>query len=176
MMRTKLLTLVMHLQDFHLLGLRSLVALHQACGLDRTGTLNGEEGKQSVRQPSMNPAQLVQMALELSESRRKHTLHAGTPAAANSILSQRQISGSQHTAQQSAIPPRTASLHSSQHGDSPNAKRLPNVDLNESNVLVDGVIPASYQYSPATLARAEKARRFFELADKHRRLLSYLHH
>jgi len=145
------------------------------------GVPDGRQTQRASRPASLDPAQLVQMALELSESRKRHG------------------SGSIHLPISSPGNRRGASGLSSNYGTV--RSHSPSVgtrakDLNEQlprsrTSFIDG--PAderglqgsgdarddlSSEFaqppSPATLSRAEKARRYFELASEHRRLLERL--
>ena len=134
-------------------------------------------GKQpESRQPSMDAAQLVQMALNLSESRKRHvstTLPVPiSPAGGRRVVSAldsgygtvRSVSGSAlraSFADGSRIPTPT----SQRHGQMRDERSESPLEA-EQNVV--------YTFSPATLSRAEKARRYFELASEHRRLLEHL--
>ncbi|SMR42062.1 unnamed protein product [Zymoseptoria tritici ST99CH_1E4] len=114
--------------------------------------------------PSMDPAQLVQMALSLSESRKRHvssTLPVPiSPAGTRRVVSDRPFNKrssllSDGVAHISPESPRS----SGQYG---------------SEIVNDGAELVSFNFSPATLSRADKARRYFELASEHRRLLEHL--
>lgn len=137
----------------------------------------GVTAQSEARTSNIDPAQLVQMALSLSESRRRHT--------SNSLQ----------------IPPATASRRMVSQGsplyDTVRSKpsqrsrsgRLPSQRREESGASnasasdrasYESALAGSqdddtvYDFSPATLARAEKARKHFELATEYRRLLEYL--
>ncbi|KAL1588076.1 hypothetical protein WHR41_03354 [Cladosporium halotolerans] len=128
---------------------------------------------QNMRQPTttMDPAQLVQMALSLSESRKRHVSGSlPVPVAPRS----RQVSGAGDrygtVRTRGSERPRVSShLNTPSPGSSSRSRdRYPSPTTNpiDDNVL--------YTFSPATLARAEKARKYFELANEHRRLLQNL--
>lgn len=126
------------------------------------------QSQPSSRTPSMDPAQLVQMALDLSESRRRHvsgSLHVPLPqsrdgrrssglrASTGRIVSshdQRRSYMSSELPYGASVPP---------DGDQPDA---------------DTVDDLPRDFTPATLSRAERARKYFELASEHRRLLQHL--
>jgi hypothetical protein len=123
------------------------------------------------RPPTMDPAQLVQMALSLSESRKRNT--SGSLPVPIAVPRARNISGTQdkygtvrtrgsdRARSASRFDPSPASSsHSRDRQSTPSASAI------DDNVL--------YTFSPATLARAEKTRKYFELASEHRRLLEYL--
>ena len=123
------------------------------------------------RSSTMDPAQLVKMALSLSESRKRHTSGSlPIPIAAPRV---RNISGahdkygtvrtrgSDRARSSSRFDPSpVSSSHSRDRQSTPSASAI------DDNVL--------YTFSPATLARAEKTRKYFELASEHRRLLECL--
>lgn len=124
----------------------------------------------------MDPAQLVQMALNLSESRKRHVsstlpipispargrrvvsgLDSGYGTVASGSSAGKRASYLDHHAS-SATDPLTQSQHDGARHDS----------------TLDPSQNVFYTFSPATLSRAEKARRYFELASEHRRLLQHL--
>ena len=137
------------------------------------------DDRPTSRPQRMDPAQLVQMALNLSESRKRHvsnSLQVPLPAGRRSIsgpMSQygtvrASSSGSKRASQlsgdMSRNPPSSnwsGADQEDQNGDGPAVQ-----DLDTDNVF--------YTFSPATLSRAEKARKYFELASEHRRLLQNL--
>ncbi|KXT04380.1 hypothetical protein AC578_3583 [Pseudocercospora eumusae] len=126
---------------------------------------------------AMDPAQLVQMALNLSESRKRHvssTLPVPISPASGGrrvvsaldpgYATLRPASSSGRRSRLSdgmADPSSPSQRQSSQHDGRPDTG-----SMTSDNVM--------YSFSPATLSRAEKARRYFELAAEHRRLLDYL--
>lgn len=124
-----------------------------------------------ARPPTMDPAQLVQMALSLSESRKRHPSgslpvpiaapRARNISAAHDKYATVRTRGSDRARSASRFDPSPASSsHSRDRQSTPSANAI------DDNVL--------YTFSPATLARAEKTRKYFELASEHRRLLEYL--
>jgi hypothetical protein len=124
-----------------------------------------------TRPPAMDPAQLVQMALSLSESRKRHTsgslpVPVAVPRARNfsgahDKYGTARSRGSDRSRSASRFDPSPVpSSHSRDRQSTPSASAI------DDNVL--------YTFSPATLARAEKTRKYFELASEHRRLLEYL--
>ncbi|KAI7686906.1 hypothetical protein KC353_g20407, partial [Hortaea werneckii] len=143
---------------------------------DRTKAPRSASGSQHARSASMDPAQLVQMALELSESRR------------------RQTSAPMHWPMGSPRDSRRVSALASGHHERPKSPGRPRASLGARDVSNNAFAaaqprqsiatePASDQppseivpdhFSSATLARAEKARKYFELASEHRRLLESL--
>lgn len=131
------------------------------------------QGKTSNPQTSsMDPAQLVQMALNLSESRRRHVSSSlpipVTPAGGRRVVSA--LDSGYGTVKSGSSGGKRASYLSS---DAPESyKTSPHDrDGHEPAREGDNVV---YTFSPATLSRAEKARRYFELASEHRRLLEHL--
>lgn len=157
--------------------------------------------------PSLDPAQLVQMALSLSEGRRRHVSAGLTIPAQPSDTRRIRSSGAPSSsiqvgpgspwandalrpdsARSSQTPQSKSSRASGSHALSDHDDRLSNdvarLDANlnprDSNDL--GRMDANpfyeedveYQFSAATLNRAERAKRFFELASEYRRLLTHL--
>lgn len=129
-----------------------------------------------LQSPGMDTAQLVQMALNLSESRKRHVSSAlpvtATPAAGRRIVSALD-SGYSTVRSASSTGKRSSQTNDGALYPSPDARRLsqyvneqPETGFDQENVL--------YTFSPATLSRAERARRYFELASEHRRLLQNL--
>ena len=116
-----------------------------------------QSSNSSSRPPTMDPAQLVQMALNLSENRRRH---ASNPVAAIQRPNSSQFSD------------RLASSLNSDPNRELLGSRLSDTKVQRMSAAFSD--EDQYYFSPATLARAEKARRYFELADKHRRLLQQL--
>ncbi|KXT11177.1 hypothetical protein AC579_6854 [Pseudocercospora musae] len=141
------------------------------------GSHAGSGTAQITTPAGMDPAQLVQMALNLSENRKRQVSSTlpvpispagggrrvvsaldsgyGTLRPASSSGRRSRLSDSM------ADPSSPSQRHGSQHYGRP--------DL--GSITSDNVM---YSFSPATLSRAEKARRYFELAAEHRRLLDYL--
>ncbi|KAI9659730.1 MAG: hypothetical protein M1831_003628 [Alyxoria varia] len=138
--------------------------------------------------PSLDSAQIVRMALNLSESRRMN-LEPGQLAAVSAP------SGSRSTS--AMLQPTDALLHGSLHhqsrerpasstgghvtSQSPSSRRSqtlspsPRSSIRGSSTgLSDSQAEHLYHISPATLSRAEKAKNYFELAHQHRRLLEFL--
>ncbi|QIW97096.1 hypothetical protein AMS68_002614 [Peltaster fructicola] len=120
------------------------------------------------KMPSMDPAQLVQMALNLSESRKRHASNPAAPPASNAAVALRASSAGAGT-----IPSTNATKDfvREQIGSRASGQsiQLPLDDDAHRDMNAE-----QYYFSPATLARAEKARKYFELAEKHRRLLLQL--
>lgn len=119
------------------------------------------------KSPSMDPAQLVQMALNLSESRKRHSGNPAGLAVPNAVNSMRPVSAG-------FVLPKTGNGDDNRRevsGSRASSQQQPT--RLEVDAVQDGD-PDHYHFSPATLARAEKARKYFELANKHRRLLAQL--
>lgn len=147
--------------------------LSQALSQERLSSENGAPSEQSPGQPALDPAQLVQMALSLSESRKRAPVNnlAIHTSPANS---KRLTSASFEAAYGTVRTPRrmnrdreTVAFHSPSFDPSASS-----VDSPAKSLTNDGDVV--YTFSPATLSRAEKARRYFELANEHRRLLEHL--
>jgi hypothetical protein len=121
---------------------------------------------------SMDPAQLVQMALSLSEGRKRHA--SGSLPVPIAVPRTRNVSGSSDkygtVRTRGADWPRTSSQLNAPSPVSSSRSRDPQ-PMPSANAVDDKVL---YTFSSATLARAEKARKYFELANDHRRLLQLL--
>ncbi|KAJ9606259.1 hypothetical protein H2200_009220 [Cladophialophora chaetospira] len=138
-----------------------------------------------------DPAQIVNMALSLSEGRRRLASgrrYVSTEQGERRIISTASTMTPSNTVRRRSIAPfMSAKRQTSQHGspgrkastpyrDSvvPSPKLPPNlsVDGPEDELEVDSDF--ADHVSPATAARVEKAKIYFELAHEHRRLLSHL--
>ncbi|CAK1354495.1 unnamed protein product [Cercospora beticola] len=129
-----------------------------------------------ARPPAMDPAQLVQMALNLSESRKRHSTSALpvpiTPAGSRRVVSAMD-SGYGTVRSASSAGKRASYSNESRiptpvsHRHSPHREELLESPIDLGRNIV-------HTFSPATLFRTEKARRYFELASEHRRLLENL--
>jgi hypothetical protein len=121
---------------------------------------------------SMDPAQLVQMALSLSESRKRHA--SGFLPVPMAVPRTRNVSDSsdKHSTVRTRGPDRPR-LTSQFHTPSPvsSSRSRDRQSMPSANAIDDNVL---YTFSPATLVRAEKTRKYFELANEHRRLLQLL--
>ncbi|USW48234.1 Putative maintenance of telomere capping protein [Septoria linicola] len=127
-------------------------------------------------QPSLDPAQLVQMALNLSESRKRHvsnTLPVPVAAAGGRRVVSALDSGYGTVRSASSGGKRASYSNDSRIPTPTSHRRSPLLDESPEppNAMAQNVV---YTFSPATLSRAEKARRYFELASEHRRLLENL--
>ncbi|KAF2771048.1 hypothetical protein EJ03DRAFT_325843 [Teratosphaeria nubilosa] len=129
-----------------------------------------QDGRAHARTPSMDPAQLVQMALSLSESRRRHV--SGPLQVPISPRDARRASGvtTAGAASVGKQHQRASYAGSGMPHDSP----LSHQSGRESTEQHDVSLDVPQHFSPATLSRAEKARKYFELASEHRRLLQHL--
>lgn len=124
------------------------------------------------RPTTMDPAQLVQMALSLSESRKRHA--SGSLPVPMAVPRSRNVSGTSD--KYGTVRTRGAERHrlSSQFNTpSPvsSSRSRDRQSVPSANAIDDNVL---YTFSPATLARAERTRKYFELANDHRRLLQLL--
>lgn len=139
-----------------------------------------------------DPAQIVSMALTLSEGRRR--LASGRRYASNDPAEHRVVSTSttnSHaggTLRRTSLAPFFAANRQASRNRSPKPSFTPSyVDPSQPSTLpslqghdaphpetdeADAVMPDNI--SPATLSRVEKAKVYFELAHEHRRLLSHL--
>lgn len=126
--------------------------------------------------PAVDPAQLVQMALNLSESRKRHVSSSLpvpiSPAGGRRVVSA--FDSGYGTVRSASSGKKRASQLSESIGQasSDNGSPSQNDAVGTANGL-DGE-NVLYTFSPATLSRAERARRYFELASEHRRLLEHL--
>lgn len=133
--------------------------------------VDGEGPPQTPRAPSMDPAQLVQMALSLSESRKRNVSNTlQVPLPASKRVTSMPITNYGTTRASSGTRNR-----SSQFGDSGSRDSLRSTASQEIDIVSNpGLDNVMYTFSPATLARAEKARKYFELASEYRRVLEHL--
>ncbi|KAF1343637.1 hypothetical protein BDV97DRAFT_364771 [Delphinella strobiligena] len=153
------------------------------------------EHSSSQQQPIIDPAQLVQMALSLSEGRRRHASTALTlPLPPISADNRRVRSAGGPVVQVTSSPmandslrrpssaraslspyhnprPSTQSTQSSQH--SAGHLNLPQ-DPADFDDIQEEEEDFNFQFSTATINRAERAKRFFDLATQYRRLLNHL--
>lgn len=131
-----------------------------------------QDRSSNFRPPSMDPAQLVQMALNLSDSRRRHVSSSlpvpVTPAGGRRVVSA--LDSGYGTIKSNSSGGKRASYVSDATPESYRA-RPRSGDGHEHTPEGENV---AYTFTPATLSRAEKARRYFELASEHRRLLDHL--
>ena len=135
------------------------------------------ENRSDTRPQTLDPAQLVQMALSLSQSRSREvsrTLQVPLPTpdrrrSPGGHASGRNVSGASNRASQFSANSSRSSERLAVNGE-PAGNGGPataaTADLESCKTL--------YEFSPATLSRAEKARKYFELAREYRKLLQYL--
>ena len=137
------------------------------------GAQDQQNNSQNNSRPTtMDPAQLVQMALSLSESRKRHA--SSSLPVPMAVPRSRNVSGSSDkygtVRTRGTERPRLSSQFNTPSPVSSSRSRdqqsAPSANAIDDNVL--------YTFSPATLARAEKTRKYFELANEHRRLLQLL--
>ncbi|KAK5123430.1 hypothetical protein LTR85_002862 [Meristemomyces frigidus] len=141
-----------------------------------------EETQRTSRPPSMDPAQLVQMALNLSESRRRHTSGPLQVPSPSSPRDSRRVSGvgSRYgtVRSKSSAGRRASYMIDGATQSSPASRRSGTAERDEHEQDTDmsdgGALEVPSEFTPATLSRAEKARKYFELASEHRRLLQHL--
>lgn len=131
----------------------------------------------NARPPSMDPAQLVQMALSLSESRRRH-VSSTLPMPISPAGTRRVVSGltpgSNLLQPNSSSAGRTSYSNGEWEHSTPISQRSSQQYSDNVPMAANGFENPGFTFSPATLSRAEKARRYFELAKEHRRLLEHL--
>lgn len=119
-------------------------------------------------QASLDPTQLVQMALSLSEGRRRHVSANLQVPAASTDKRRVRSSGAPVVHVSPGSPMGNDLLQPTSPGDS--GYRASTED-DASFITGDDV---TYEFSQATLHRAERARKFFELSSEYRRLLTTL--
>lgn len=152
-----------------------------------------------IRRPSLanvgydhDPAQIVNMALTLSEGRRRLASgrrYVSTEQGERRVISTGTTNSTRDTVRKKSIAPFLASNRQSSRNRSPkpsftasyvdpSALAIEQPHHETDSMLLDGVsdidLDFTNQISPATAARVEKAKIFFELAHEHRRLLSHL--
>ena len=142
---------------------------------------------QTAKSPSLDPSQLVQMALALSEGRKRYA-SAGLNTQSSNPDSRRVRSAG------APLPNvlQASNLETDQSRDPPLINSItspvPTFTFSEAEAAFgdttdygpghtteyDDPQSPAYNFSPSTLARAERARAFFELSNAHRRLLQCL--
>lgn len=146
--------------------------LSQEVSISQPAHDGAQDQHTNSRPTTMDPAQLVQMALSLSESRKRHA--SSSLPVPMVVPRSRNVSGSSDkygtVRTRGTERPRISSQFNNPSPSSSNRSRsqqpAPSANAIDDNVL--------YTFSPATLARAEKTRKYFELANEHRRLLQLL--
>lgn len=140
------------------------------------------------RNSSIDPAEIVRMALNLNESRKMsldpgHLASVPAPDSTKSSVNMLQprdavLTGSlrQHLKAQSRSSQNSSPYRASLNGTRSNAISPSPPTSNHSSVAVTQDPPMDYIYhiTPATISRAEKAKAYIELAHEHRRLLERL--
>ena len=144
---------------------------------------DGTDEQPRSRPPSqtIDPTQLVQMALNLSESRKRHvsnTLQVPLPPVTGRRATSGPVSAFGTVRASSSGRKRISQLSEDIARGTPSSDRSgvdgmaqPDESASAVEAATDNVF---YTFSPATLSRAEKARKYFELASEHRRLLQSL--
>ncbi|KAG9911247.1 hypothetical protein KCV02_g14545, partial [Aureobasidium melanogenum] len=122
----------------------------------------------SLPQASLDPTQLVQMALSLSEGRRRHVSANLQVPAASTDKRRVRSSGAPVVHVSPGSPMGNDLLQPTSPGDS--GYRASTED--DASFIAGEDI--TYEFSQATLHRAERARKFFELSSEYRRLLTTL--
>lgn len=160
----------------------------------RVGNHYNHEGPYQQQPAGIDPAQIVNMALNLSESRRRN-MTAGQILPPNNSNGRRVSSGiplpsamvqgsytangagslRQHLQQQRHF----SSTHSPNSGrKTPNQRHIsvshPSPPVLDDSPAQQNAFDYQYHVSSATLARAEKARQYIELSLEYRRLLQHL--
>lgn len=129
---------------------------------------NNPDKPLSVPQASLDPTQLVQMALSLSEGRRRYvsaSLQVPTPSTDKRRV---RSSGPPVIHVSAGSPMGNDLLQSNSPGDSTSRASTEDDSIFTTGQDVD------YEFSQATLHRADRARKFFELSSEYRRLLTNL--
>ncbi|QDS68676.1 hypothetical protein FKW77_002192 [Venturia effusa] len=161
---------------------------------DRARSEYSHEGPYQQQPAGIDPAQIVNMALNLSESRRRNMtagqivsspatngrrVSSGIPLPSTMVQGSYTANGvgslRQHIQQQRHI----SRTHSPTFGRKTPSQRLASNSHLSPPVLDDSPVQQKtfdhqYHVSSATLARAEKARQYIELSLEYRRLLQYL--
>ena len=138
---------------------------------------DGMDDHTAPRSASVDPAQLVQMALNLSESRKRHvsnTLQVPMPSPRRATSAPMSNIGTVRAASSSRKRSSRLGNDISQRSPSSNGTGLDDVDEDAPPAIDFGTENILHTFTPATLSRAEKARKYFELASEHRRLLQHL--
>ncbi|KIX06691.1 uncharacterized protein Z518_04667 [Rhinocladiella mackenziei CBS 650.93] len=137
-----------------------------------------------------DPAQIVNMALSLSEGRRRLASvrrYVSTEQGERRVVSAASTTSPRNTVKRKSIAPFLAPKRQSSRNGSPKPTFTPLYhDPNQPTSIpptdavtaepdeLDDDMDFTDQISPATAARVEKAKLYFELAHEHRRLLSHL--
>ena len=152
----------------------SMSSPRSSLGPSGSGESHRHQEPRPVQGSQLDANALIQMALSLSQSRRLN-LAPGQLASVADPASRRVVSAG------SALPPGSLPRTSGQYPksyttDSPGAspRVSADVDSSVSSAAHENGAQVVYTFSAATLARAEKARTFFELASQYRGLLQHL--
>ena len=151
----------------------SMSSPRTSVGPSGSGESHRHQEPRSVQGSQLDANALIQMALSLSQSRRLN-LAPGQLASVADPASRRVVSAG------SALPPgslpRTSGQYPHYYNRSPTAspRVSADVDSSVSSAAYENGAQVLYTFSAATLARAEKARTFFELASQYRGLLQHL--
>lgn len=129
---------------------------------------NNTDTTPSIPQASLDPTQLVQMALSLSEGRRRHVSANLQVPAASTDKRRVRSSGAPVVHVSPGSPMGNDLLQPTSPGDS--GYRASTED--DASFMTGEDV--TYEFSQATLHRAERARKFFELSSEYRRLLTAL--
>lgn len=133
-----------------------------------SSTANNTDTVPSMPQASLDPTQLVQMALSLSEGRRRHVSANLQVPAVSTDKRRVRSSGAPVVHVSPGSPMGNDLLQPTSPGDS--GYRASTED--DASFMSGEDI--TYEFSQATLHRAERARKFFELSSEYRRLLTKL--
>ncbi|KAK6000284.1 hypothetical protein QM012_003916 [Aureobasidium pullulans] len=130
---------------------------------------NNSDTPPSIPQTSLDPTQLVQMALSLSEGRRRHvSANLKVPTSSNDNRRVRS-SGAPVVHVSPGSPMGNDFL---QQTTSPGDSGYRASTEDDASFLTGEEV--TYEFSQATLHRADRARKFFELSSEYRRLLTTL--
>ncbi|KIX93974.1 uncharacterized protein Z520_10311 [Fonsecaea multimorphosa CBS 102226] len=175
---------------------RSLSSSHngsQSTGIPASASRDIEAQRTPVAKVGFDndPAQIVNMALSLSEGRRRLASgrrYVSTEQGDRRVVSAASTINPSNTVRRRSIAPFLATNRqssqsgspkrkpSTKHGDSNGPTTSPSVDVSVTEVAPNLDVDPDFvdQLSPATAARVEKAKVYFELAHEHRRLLQHL--
>ncbi|KAJ9633830.1 hypothetical protein H2204_006615 [Knufia peltigerae] len=165
---------------------RSLSSSQHEPRTNGSTTSHSRDGEvQSSRGASLgydqDPAQIVQMALSLSEGRRRLASgrrYVSLDQGERRVISTASTIDPRNTVKRKSIAPFLATNRQNSRTGSPKARqasrRPESKDPALDEDLIDFDTEMPDQISPATMTRVEKAKLYFELAHEHRRLLSHL--
>lgn len=127
-----------------------------------------------------DPAQIVQMALSLSEGRRRLASgrrYVSMEQGERRVISTASTIDPRNSVRGKSIAPFLATNRQASRTGSPKGRQsnpLPDANYSELDEGLGYDMDFADQISPATAARVEKAKIYFEIAHEHRRLLSHL--